>query len=96
MPESNSEKVSFEIGISLPPDAYQRVIDADWESHVLMLAIELAVRKRAEKPVFRDGNNFDTSEVEWFADNLEFLFLDDVAIQFLPARVRKAIAPQYQ
>lgn len=82
-PESDDEALSFEISISLPADAYQRVMDADWAKHDLILLVELSITNGPEGPVLQYGNHYDANEIEWLADKQKYLFLDDVIVHFL-------------
>lgn len=78
-PESMDEQPSFEINISLPPDAYQRVIDVDWTRQRLQLFVGTGVQEEALINVPHEWG-----EIEWLADKREFAYLNKVSVHFLP------------
>lgn len=80
-PDSNDDQPFFEISVSLPPDAYQRVIDADWTKEVLTLSVETGLREQA----LIYGHDPDGREIEWLTDKQKYAFLEEVTVHFFSA-----------
>lgn len=78
-PESMGEQPSFEICISLPPDAYQRVIDVDLTRQRLQLSVQTGALENALQHVALE---FD--EIEWLADKSDFSYLTEVTMNLSP------------
>lgn len=76
-PESTGEQPSFQINISLPPDAYQRVIDVDWEYQRLHLFIRTGI---LEDALIVDP--YKWREIEWLVDTREYAYLNIVSLRF--------------
>jgi hypothetical protein len=85
-PEVETERPSFDISISLPPDAYRRVIDMDWSTSYLMLSVENGSFGEA---LFYGGDP-DGSLVEWDLDRASHVFIKGIRLRFLPRNELRA------
>lgn len=84
-PDSEDDQPFFEISVSLPPDAYQRVIETDWTRNTLTLLVETGLREQA----LVSGHDPDGSEIEWLTDKQKYVFLEEVTVHFLSAVTRE-------
>lgn len=84
-PDSKAEQPFFEVGVSLPPEAYQRVIDTDWTKEALTLSVETHLWEK----IVIYGPDPDGREIEWLADKQKHVFLEKVSIHFLSAPRKK-------
>lgn len=80
-PDSSNEKPFFEISVSLPLEAYQRVRDNDWTKQT----IQLSVQSGLMDPFLRYGNDPDGRELNWLTDEQPYVFLEEVTVYFLAA-----------
>lgn len=71
------EQPFFEVSVSLPHDAYQHFIDADWTKQTLILSVQNQLAGQA----LVCGE--DTDEIEWHADRENTVFLTEVGLHFL-------------
>lgn len=75
------EDPHFEASISLPPDAYQRVVDNDWSKQHLILSVSTMLSSRA----VTYSHAPDGSEVEWTAGERSDADLESFSIEFCSA-----------
>lgn len=85
-PDSKEDKPFFEVNVSLPIDAYQRLIDADWRRETLMLSIET----KFSEQVLIYSNHPSSRKIEWLADKQQYVFLEKVKVHFLSSAKRKS------
>lgn len=78
-PGSEIDQPFFEVTASLPPDAYQRLIDTDWTKHTLILSVENEIMGQA----LVYGGDPDGREIEWHIDKENHVFLKEVRLHFL-------------
>lgn len=76
---------SFEVKIHLPPDAYQRVIEADWTRE----ALTLTVFTDSQDDALVYGNDPDGSDVEWLTDKKAYAYLESAIVSFSPTVSQK-------
>lgn len=75
------ENPHFEASISLPPDAYQRVIDNDWSKQHLILSVRTMLSSRA----VTYGHDPNGDEVEWTAGERSDADLESFSLEFCSA-----------
>lgn len=76
---------SFEVKIHLPPDAYQRIIEADWTKE----ALTLTVHTDSQNDALVYGFHPDGSDVEWLTDKKPYAYLEEVSVSFSPTVSQK-------
>lgn len=76
---------SFDVNIHLPPDAYQRIIEADWTKE----ALTLTVRTDSQDDALVYGFDPDGSDVEWLTDKKPYAYLEEVSVSFSPTASQK-------
>lgn len=79
-PDSEIDQPFFQVTVSLPLDAYQRLIDSDWTNHTLVLSVENEIVGQA----LVYGDDPDGRDLEWRVDKANYVFLKEVRLHLLP------------
>lgn len=79
-PNSKGDEPWFEITISLPSDAYQRVIDTDWTRQSISLFVETTIWGEAQS--WHD-------DIKWLADKCAYAYLKKTSLFITSAPAQK-------
>lgn len=82
LPDSEVEQPEFEISLSLPSDAFERLVTLDWNANEVILYVSNEARGQA----ITYGECPDGSDIKWDANIAKYVFLDSISLHFMPQK----------